>query len=266
MKKNEKITLLKQIDQYIKGSLPLEEIEVLWKKFLQYPEYFKWFETELHLRHLIEKGEKPRFMNSPKEAKIIQLSGVKSWIYSTAAVLVMVFGLQFFSISESEALKRLAIDNIGVSEMSGMPVFRSDDVMSLRFNSAINEAFSEANDGNYGEAIVQFRELLDEPLQSDQRLNVKMNLGILLYDSGRYDEAAAFFRSAAGLDDADIQAREKAVWFLGNTYLKLGDAENAKESMHQVYQMQGRYQEAASVHLKTLDLQLNYVPSVGLGL
>ena len=40
------------IEKYILGELSPEEIDELWIGFLQYPERFDYFMTELHLRNL----------------------------------------------------------------------------------------------------------------------------------------------------------------------------------------------------------------------
>lgn len=38
-----------QIVRYINGELPTEEIDKLWINFLKAPDWYEYFETELHL-------------------------------------------------------------------------------------------------------------------------------------------------------------------------------------------------------------------------
>lgn len=42
-----------QVDKYIKGILPAREIDKLWISFLKAPEWYEYFETELHLVAII---------------------------------------------------------------------------------------------------------------------------------------------------------------------------------------------------------------------
>lgn len=258
MKNKEQIELLRKIDHYIKGNLSQEEINELWKLFLQYPDFYYWFETELHLRELIKKGDKPNFLNAPSEAKIVRISGLQSWLYATAIAIVIVVGLQFFSISEAEALEKSIISSIDITELAGVDIFRSDHDNPGVLDLAINAALVTAYENNTDSAILRFRQLYNEPLSSLQKLKVEMNLGILLYNTGNFDEAITFFRSASTNTHADIQNREKNLWFLGNSYLQLRDLENARLTLHQVFSLSGRFQESSFELLKIINLQLGY--------
>lgn len=43
------VKIQQQIESYIKGELQTNEIDQLWVSFLKSPEWFDYFETELHL-------------------------------------------------------------------------------------------------------------------------------------------------------------------------------------------------------------------------
>ena len=45
---------MKRIDQYIRGGLTQEEIDELWIEFIKKPEWYRIFETDLHIRSLIK--------------------------------------------------------------------------------------------------------------------------------------------------------------------------------------------------------------------
>ena len=49
---NEKriIDMMQRIDLYIRGKLNQQEIDELWIEFLKEPEWYKIFETDLHIR------------------------------------------------------------------------------------------------------------------------------------------------------------------------------------------------------------------------
>lgn len=46
------IEMMEKIENYILGQLTKDEIDELWMEFLQAPEWLKYFEIELQLRHL----------------------------------------------------------------------------------------------------------------------------------------------------------------------------------------------------------------------
>ena len=54
---NEKriIGMMQRIDSYIRGRLNQQEIDELWMEFLKEPEWYKFFETEVHLRSIARK-------------------------------------------------------------------------------------------------------------------------------------------------------------------------------------------------------------------
>ena len=54
------IDMMRRIDSYIHGRLNQQEIDELWMEFLKELEWYKIFETDLHLRSLIRKKSKWR--------------------------------------------------------------------------------------------------------------------------------------------------------------------------------------------------------------
>lgn len=47
---NERTDIQREIEQFIRGNLSMDDIDSLWVKFLENSEWFTYFETELHLR------------------------------------------------------------------------------------------------------------------------------------------------------------------------------------------------------------------------
>ena len=47
--------MMQRIEKYIRGKLNQDEIDQLWVEFLKDPEWYSIFETDLHLRVLINK-------------------------------------------------------------------------------------------------------------------------------------------------------------------------------------------------------------------
>lgn len=263
MKEQEKIQLLEKIDQYIQGELSQDEIDELWKQFLQHPEWYNWFETELHLRSLIKKGKKPNF-NKGEEPSGSNPSAIKNyrvWIYAAAAAVILAIGLQFFSFEQNEPIQSLALAEIEESNLIGADVLRSDDRPAENLDVAINDALATAYEGETAEAIEEFQELLAQSPNNQQKARIEMNLGILFYNSGDYESARNHFQSITGIENIEDYQKEKSWWFLGNALLNLDEPRAAREAVFNAYSMDGRYQSAALNLLKKLDVRLGNIPT-----
>ncbi|MDZ7717933.1 MAG: hypothetical protein U5K72_03810 [Balneolaceae bacterium] len=263
MKEQDKIQLLEKIDQYIKGELSQDEIDELWKQFLQHPEWYDWFETELHLRSLIKKKKRPNFNtdNAANRSTNPNLKKYRRWIYAAAAAVLLAIGLQFFGYEQSEPVSGFALAEIDQSNLIGADVLRSDDIPAGELDVAINEALATAYEGETEEAIAEFQELLAESPNNQQQARIEMNLGILFYNSGDYESAKNHFRSIVEIENIEDYQKEKAWWFLGNAHLNVEEPRAAREAVFNAYSMNGRYQSAALALLKKLDVRLGNIPS-----
>lgn len=263
MKEQEKIQLLEQIDQYIRGELSQDEIDELWKQFLQHPEWYDWFETELHLRSLIKKGKRPNFnTNDPvNRGGNSSFKKYRGWIYAAAAAVLLAIGLQFFSYEQAEPVSDFALAEIDQSNLIGADVLRTEDGPAEELDVAINEALATAYEGETAEAIAEFQELLTQSPNNQQQVRIEMNLGILFYNSGEYESARTHFRSITEIENIEDYQKEKAWWFLGNALLNVDEPRAAREAVFNAYSMDGRYQSAALSLLKKLDIRLGNIPS-----
>lgn len=52
----EEVAVMQRIERYILNRLNPEEIDELWLLFVQDPEWYEFFKTELHLRNMVKKG------------------------------------------------------------------------------------------------------------------------------------------------------------------------------------------------------------------
>lgn len=263
MKEQEKHQLLEKIDRYIEGELSQDEIDDLWKEFLKHPEWYSWFETELHLKSLIKKGKKPRFQTVDESSASANQSGIQKysgWIYAAAAAVILAIGLQFFSFEQGEPLPSLALAEIEQSNLIGADVLRSDDRSADNLDVAINDALATAYEGELALAIEQFRELLHQSPNNQQKVRIEMNLGILFYNSGDYESAKSHFQSIINIENIEDYQTEKSWWFLGHVYLNLDEPRAAREAVFNAYSMNGRYQSATLSLLKQLDERLGNIP------
>lgn len=262
MKEKEKIEILEKIDLYIRGKLSQEEIDELWKVFLEHPEYYEMLETEVHLRSLIQKGKKPSFVSESGGSSNAESSqGFTGWLYAAAAAVLLALGLQFFSIQHPDPIPSFAIVEIEQSHLIGSDVYRSDEQRSENIDIAINKALATAYEGETETAIQEFQEILSQSPTSQQRARVEMNLGILFYNTGQYEAAKDHFQSVTGMEEITDYQEEKSWWFLGNSYLNLNQPLEAREAVSNAYSMNGRFQPAALALLKKLDLRLGNIPS-----
>lgn len=264
MNEQQKIKILESIDLYIKGQLSQDEIDELWKTFLEHPEYYEWFETEVHLRSLIREGKRPQF-NIAKEPvqkdDTATIYTFKRWLYAAAAAVIIALGLQFFALQQPDDIQSLAMTEIEQSNLIGADVLRTDEPTNEDINIAINSALAAAYEGETEEAIEQFEQILEETTHTQQHARVEMNLGILLYNSGQYESAENHFSAITEMENLPDYQLEKAWWFLGNTYLNINQPHEAREAVFQAYSLNGRFQSAALSLLKKLDLRLGNIPT-----
>ncbi|MEX2585656.1 MAG: hypothetical protein WD315_04620, partial [Balneolaceae bacterium] len=101
--------ILRQTDRYLKGKLSPEEADRLWQAFLERPEYYDLFETEVAARIYFSrqsaqmKEMKP--MNEDSSSRILDqiFSGQRNWLVGSATLLaiILLVRLVVFSISSS---------------------------------------------------------------------------------------------------------------------------------------------------------------------
>jgi tetratricopeptide (TPR) repeat protein len=246
--------ILKEIDRYIDGKLNRKETDELWVRFLENPEYYKWFETDLHLRKLAadayqKKGER----NNGGEANPKHPVKLRPWAYALAAALLVVVGLSLFLLQERSSVYSLAIDRIDYSELAGADIYRSDEAATPGMDVLINQGLAYAYNNEERRAVEHFTDLLDRNPDGLQRARIQMNLGILHYNMRSFDEAAIHFNHAAENEETTLFFREKAWWFLGNAYLNLRDFENARQAVVRVTELDGRYLQEAENLLNALN-------------
>jgi len=260
MKKKKKIELLKRIDSYIKGRLTQEEIDALWIEFLKYPEMFRYFETEVQIQDMIKKGDIPESFKTDRVEEPEQKGpAYKVWLYAAAAAIILAVGIQFFAVHQQGAnTAQWAIAEIELDEMVGSDVYRSDEdgidapEIDLQINSAVAMAYNDSIE----KAIETFRELLNRDLNDRQLVRTELNIGILLYNSGDFEEAKNHFERVTRIETVRESFIEKGWWLYGNALLNTGDIAGAREAVNNAYGMNGRFQKPALALLKKLDAEL----------
>lgn len=254
------------IDRYIRGDLNHTEIDSLWEKFLETPEYFDWFETELHLRKFAQEqngngngngnpGSPLNLNQSPNGSNKIGLTGSSygNWILGVAAIVILAFGVRFFLTDPGPAAYDFTIDRIDYIELAGADITRSDIQSTEESEVVLNQGIALAYNGDEMQAAEMFKSVLNQ--SSDQGLlsRAGMNIGIVYYNMGKYTEAAVHFENAASYGNISSFFEEKALWFLGNAYLNMNQMQKASEALHRVKGFGGRYETDAAAFLQRMD-------------
>ncbi|WP_372906375.1 tetratricopeptide repeat protein [Rhodohalobacter sp.] len=252
--------IYREITRYIDGDLSKEEVEDLWAQFVDNPEYYKWFETELHLRDLAKRASESNIhsihSDSEQKTPISFWKSSKGWILAAAAAVLISFGLQFHSNSDTLTYHPDSISQIDLNEMSGSDILRSEGDVSHTIDIEINRALASAYEDDSEGAVRKFRALLLQDPDPQQKARIELNLGILYYNMAVYEQATVFFETVTKTDAMNRFFTEKAWWFLGNAYLNLEMLKEAREAVHNAYTSDGRYVDPALSLLKKLDEEL----------
>jgi tetratricopeptide (TPR) repeat protein len=246
--------IIKEIDRYINGELKPDEIDLLWEQFLKNPEYFEWFETELHLKKLAmdsKKGKKKIF-RSKKKTSSGRKGAFRKWMLAAAAAVVIGFGLQLFFMDQEVSFHPYSIGAIDFAEMAGADLYRSDGERPGALDVAMNQGIAYAYNSEQDKAISQFQVILAHDPDHFIQIRAEMNLGILFFNTADFKSALPHFIYLSEQEDLPHYLEEKAWWFLGNTYLNLLELAEAREAVLRTSALDGRYKVSADSLLAKL--------------
>lgn len=260
--KSRDIELEKQIDAYVKGQLSEQQAHDMWVKLLQRPDYIDLLETELAVRSLVEQGavEVEEEEDKTSEAPVHWLSGTRKWIAAAAAVLLIIAGVNFFSMDSEPDLQEMAMSEITLSDNLITPnVTRSQEAALGTADSLMNEGFRAAISGDVDEAIEIYNTILEKYGESAQVAEAHLNIGIIKYNSGNFEEAITEFNDVLESDKTERLIREKAYWYKGNAMVNLDRLDEAREAIHNAYGMDGIYRKPAYRLLQKIDYKLGNI-------
>ena len=218
-----------QITRYINGELSDTEEDLLWESFLENREYYRLFETELHLADLY-RHKKFRLDESGQTAgKDISTHRNTVWTASVAAVLMLTFMIYVFYPSNQEPASAFALQEIDVTEMLGSDAFRDVAPEPNAINRQINRSLAMAFADQSDQAYSTLNGLLPMAENSLQQAKILYNLGILSYNREDYDLSISHFSelNSETFDDLPRYVSKNADWYLANAYLMLDETEEA---------------------------------------
>lgn len=257
-KSGDDLNMAKLIDAYIKGDLSKEEEDELWVKLIRNPEYIEYLETELGVKGIIEskvEQKKTRLKAESGETGSIFTGRSMRLIAVAASIgLLLIIGYLFLNQNEVSPAN-LAIDSIALTDNLVTPdVVRSDTQVSFhRSDSLLRLGFEMSISGNLSDAIEKYREVIETAETQQTRATGYLNMGMVLYNKHSFGDAAESFRTVLENLENDGIIIERARWYLGNSYLKLSDLENARKTLQRVEQQDGFFGEQASRILQQLD-------------
>lgn len=253
MENKDAIELTKKIDDYLKGKLTQSEMDELWQVLIADQEAYNQFETELHLRSLIRDKEGVHSeVDTQKPSRTIGSNWFRYW--PVAAILLLSLFLSLFLILQrSEGGEMLVLAEIESREMLSADIYRSSAHSAEEADLRLNEALALAYRSDYSEAAQLYRALLEEDLTPNQRIIAEMNLGIIEFNLGDFEKAAAHFTEVSKLEPDNLFIHEQALWYLAHSYIHLNELETARDVVFDVYHLNGRFTQDALTLANQLD-------------
>jgi tetratricopeptide (TPR) repeat protein len=237
---NPNIELEQQIDRYVSGELNQDQVDELWTQLIQEPYYAEYLKTVANISHIISSSK-------IRKVDTQEIRSTNVW-YAFAATVVLVIGLMSTmliykdaSVNRFDAMSNLEMHNV-----------RSTVISADEVEAGIQHGIGLAVTGNTDQAITHLADLYEKVSLADVRSDIQLNIGIIQYNSSRYEEAKNTFQLITETSIDDKLMMEKALWYKANTYLKLGSVEEAKHLIRQVHDIDGAYRRIAATYLANL--------------
>jgi tetratricopeptide (TPR) repeat protein len=237
---NPNIELEQQIDRYVSGELNQDQVDELWTQLIQEPYYAEYLKTVANISHIISSSK-------IRKVDTQEIRSTNVW-YAFAATVVLVIGLMSTmliykdaSVNRFDAMSNLEMHNV-----------RSTVISADEVEAGIQHGIGLAVTGNTDQAITHLSDLYEKVSLADVRSDIQLNIGIIQYNSSRFEEAKNTFQLITETNSDDKLMMEKALWYKANTYLKLGSVEEAKHLIRQVHDIDGAYRRIAATYLANL--------------
>lgn len=216
-----------------------EEVDKLWTELIHDSRALDYLKTAADISEIDGKEHEERNKNTTEKR-----TNQHYWYLSAA--LVLIAGTFFIFQIATEATE--SVQPITSIELN---YYRSADGTSDD-EAILREAIELANQGKYDRAV----RTIDVELNRTDDLYTKSILliqsGSILYNTARYREALSRFDRITKTPDVNPLVREKAYWYLGNTYFQLDEPEAAKVAFQNAYELDGAYSRVAEKYLSAL--------------
>lgn len=256
------VDLQKRIDAYLDGKLSRQEVDELWADLIGNPEYYKYFETNLHLRKLYSQHQSSS--NQPTTAGsstsfIHKLKPGWYWYVAAAAVLIIAISINLLKMSRDDSMDKLAVEEISSNQIESPDIMRSDSGKTKKSDSLLNLGYHATITGDIRKAENIYNTIINDFDDQSSSIQAHLNLGILKYNKQEYQLATDHFKTVIKQleDKEERRLLEKAYWYLGNSYLNMEESEKAKEAIYQTWSANGIYRKPAERLLKEMDYEFS---------
>lgn len=260
------LNLEKKIDAYIKGHLNEQEAEELWAELLKRPDYIDLLETELSVKAIIEeklaaRNSKDLYGGDDSSSLLASIRSWK-WLAAAAAVAILIIAINLLTMDTDQTLQQVVLKEINLVEnLASSAIVRTQKNEISTVDSLLNQGFKAAISGNTGQALTIYKTITSDYGDTPVAARAYLNIGIIRYNSRDYEPAAAAFEHAVEKENDDPVLREKAYWYLGNAYIKLGQLKKARIAVHNAYSQDGLYRKPSFRLLRKLDFELGNIDS-----
>ncbi|MEX0593591.1 MAG: tetratricopeptide repeat protein [Balneolaceae bacterium] len=243
-------TLRKQVDQYLKGELTTSEADRFWAGVLRYPELLDEMEAEAAARLLIQSAREGK--TAPKRESVSgtgtlgkSIPGTRvsplHWIVAMTVVVVLVTGLVLWKSQTEDTIP----NRIELTEMIAPDIYRDSQRGYDEEDVLINEGLAQALREKTQDAIEIYRDLLARELTSSQEDAVRINLAILYFNTGAFEKAQSELNRLLESSRLDRPERlsGKVWWMLGVNQVKLGKPESAIHSFSEALKFEQIHDE-----------------------
>jgi tetratricopeptide (TPR) repeat protein len=237
--------LERKIDLYVHGQLNDEQIDDLWAELIQNNYALDYLKTVASLKGVIDEESRQELDQKKSNVRILKSS---NWYMAAAAALVLIVGA--FGLLQLNTETEF-VDPIASIELD---YYRSADGTAEGDggDTVIREAIVLANEGEYQQAIEIIDSGLNQVSDADSRALLFINAGSILYNVSMYEDAIIRFEKVVEIEESDPLVRERAYWYLGNTFFQLNKLEEAKQAFQNAYELNGAYSRVAQSYLKAL--------------
>lgn len=237
-KRNIDPELKRKIDLYVNGALDDEHVDRLWAELAHDSKALSYLKSIVSIREIDDEKHKERLKTTTQKHTPVY--------WSLSAAVVLIIGAFFiFHFVRRPAKSVQPITSIALINN------RSAGGTS-NGNAILRKAVKFANQGKPDMAV----RTIDVKLSRTDDVHTKslllMQAGSILYNAARYREALFRFKRVTKTRVTDMLMREKAYWYMGNTYFQLGELKAAKTAFQTAYDLNGAYYRVAKKYLTAL--------------
>ena len=238
-----------QVQSYLTGTLNQREIDELWAEAIEDGEKLNYIKTVANVSAI--NNEYAGQYNENKNSSSFHVLHPKH--YAAAAVISVLIGVLSFILLPFS--NHSSSDNqINPLETVSIDYYRSSGNVNPA-DEIISEAVEKYNSGNTEQAVTLLKKnISDSDSNTESKFALKIQLGKVYYNEGKFDEAKAVFNGIVSSSEA-FNTKEQAMWLLANSYLKSSkiDSENAVDVLKKIKVMKGAHSRMAESMLENIE-------------